>query len=183
MNPIDSTRTRKAILQAANKVVLRDGSNALTLDAVAKEAGVSKGGLLYHFPSKDALIMAMVDDLIQSADQAMRQLQADDPNTYGSWTRAYINVCRESDEADSISAAMIPAAASNPELLAPMRNMYESWQKKLDDDLGDRGKSMLIRLALDGLGMVELFKLSPPRGERRDELISLLLKMTEPEER
>lgn len=183
MNPVDSTRTRKAILQAANRVVVRDGSNALTLDAVAKEAGVSKGGLLYHFPSKEALISAMVDELIQSADEAMRQLQAGDPDPRGSWTRAYINVCRESDEADSIGAAMIPAAASNPELLDPMRTMYESWQSKLDEDLGDRGKSMLIRLALDGLWLVELFKLSPPRGERRDELLSLLLKMTEPEER
>ncbi|NMB59649.1 MAG: TetR/AcrR family transcriptional regulator [Chloroflexi bacterium] len=181
MNPVDSTRTRKTILQAANRVVLRDGSNSLTLDAVAKEAGVSKGGLLYHFPSKDALISAMVDDLIQTADESMRVLQAGNPNPRGSWTRAYINVCRESDETDSISAAMIPAAASNPELLEPMRKMYEIWQRKLDEDLGDRSTSTLIRLALDGLWLVELFNLNPPRGARRDEFFNMVIKMTEHE--
>jgi len=179
MNPVDSTRTRKNLLQAANRVVLRDGSNALTLDAVAKEAEVSKGGLLYHFPSKEALIAAMVEDLAQSADQSMHQLQAEDPNPQGSWARAFIKVCRESDETDTISAALIPAAACNPALLDPLRRLYEDWQQKLDDDLGDIGSSTLIRLALDGLWMVELLNLAPPRGKRRDELFSMMIKMTE----
>ncbi|MDO8275460.1 MAG: TetR/AcrR family transcriptional regulator, partial [Serpentinimonas sp.] len=44
--------TRNALLEATNTVILRDGIAHLTLEAVAKEAGVSKGGLLYHFPSK-----------------------------------------------------------------------------------------------------------------------------------
>jgi AcrR family transcriptional regulator len=179
MNPVDSTRTRKNILQAANRVVLRDGSNALTLDAVAKEAEVSKGGLLYHFPTKEALISGMVEDLAQSADQAMHQLQAGDPDPQGSWARAFINVCRESDETDTISAAMIPAAACDPALLDPLRQMYEAWQLKLDADLGDTGPSTLIRLALDGLWLVELLNLAPPRGERRDEFFSMMIKMTE----
>jgi AcrR family transcriptional regulator len=158
---------------------LRDGSNALTLDAVAKEAEISKGGLLYHFPSKEALISAMVDDLIQSTDQAMQQLQAEDLNPHGSWARAFINVCRESGETDTISAAMIPAAAGDPNLLEPLRQMYAVWQQKLDADLGDTGPSTLIRLALDGLWLVELLNLAPPRGERREEFFSMMIKMTE----
>lgn len=38
----------------------RDGIAALSLNAVAREAGVSKGGLLHHFPNKQALIFALV---------------------------------------------------------------------------------------------------------------------------
>ena len=49
------------ILDAAEAVVLRDGMGRLTLDAVAKQAGLSKAGLLHHLPSKDALIRAMVE--------------------------------------------------------------------------------------------------------------------------
>lgn len=49
-----------AILDAAEAVVLRDGMGKLTLDAVAKQAGLSKAGLLHHVPSKDELIGAMV---------------------------------------------------------------------------------------------------------------------------
>ena len=47
--PRPSARAR--LLDAAVAVVRRDGAQALTLDAVAAEAGVSKGGLLYHFRS------------------------------------------------------------------------------------------------------------------------------------
>ena len=51
---------RDQLLDAAERVVRRDGVARLTLDAVAAEAGTSKGGLLYHFASRDALITAMV---------------------------------------------------------------------------------------------------------------------------
>ncbi|WP_415841676.1 TetR/AcrR family transcriptional regulator, partial [Paenibacillus macerans] len=51
---------RNAILQAAAKVARESGVEHLTLDAVAQEAGVSKGGLLYHFPNKEELISGMV---------------------------------------------------------------------------------------------------------------------------
>jgi AcrR family transcriptional regulator len=174
MNPVDTIETHKRILQAANQVVVREGSNALTLDAVAKEAGVSKGGLLYHFPSKEALISAMVEDLICEADQSMHDLQAGDPQSERSWTRAYIKSCWLCGETDTISAALIPAAASNPMLLDPLRRYYETWQEKLDQDLGDTTKSTLIRMALDGLWLADLLCLSAPHGQRRKDLFDKL---------
>ena len=42
-------------------MIRRDGAQALTLDAVAAEAGVSKGGVLYHFASKRALIDGLIE--------------------------------------------------------------------------------------------------------------------------
>jgi AcrR family transcriptional regulator len=58
-------QTKERILEAATNVVARDGSNKLTLEAVAAEAGVSKGGLLYHFPSKRALLEGMLEVMLQ----------------------------------------------------------------------------------------------------------------------
>ncbi|MGH3356353.1 MAG: TetR/AcrR family transcriptional regulator, partial [Nocardioidaceae bacterium] len=52
---------RPQVLAAATKVALRDGPGAVTIDAVVSEAGMSRGGVLYHFPSKDALLQALVD--------------------------------------------------------------------------------------------------------------------------
>ena len=45
---------RSQILDAAEAVVMRDGVRNLTLDAVAQQSSISKGGLLYHFPTKEA---------------------------------------------------------------------------------------------------------------------------------
>src|SRR6266404_2353237 len=53
------------LLDAAEGVVLSQGINCLTLDAVAAEAGVSKGGLLYHYPSKEKPIAAMVERIVR----------------------------------------------------------------------------------------------------------------------
>ena len=53
------------ILNAAEKVVVKVGAAHMTLDSVASKAGVSKGGLLYNFPTKEILLKAMVSRLIQ----------------------------------------------------------------------------------------------------------------------
>lgn len=52
---------QSAILDAAERVVARKGAANLTLDAVAKEAGIGKASVLYDFKSKQALIEAVID--------------------------------------------------------------------------------------------------------------------------
>jgi AcrR family transcriptional regulator len=59
---VSRSATRRRLLDAAVAVVRREGPRALTLDAVAAEAGVSKGGLLYHFATKDDLVDALIED-------------------------------------------------------------------------------------------------------------------------
>ena len=54
------TSKRDSILQAALHVVETDGVTAVTYESVAAASGLTKGGLLYHFPSKDALVLAPV---------------------------------------------------------------------------------------------------------------------------
>jgi AcrR family transcriptional regulator len=56
--------TRNAILNTAQGLIETEGLNALTLERVARDAGLSKGGLLYHFSSKEQLIEACVERLI-----------------------------------------------------------------------------------------------------------------------
>ena len=48
--------TRQSILQGAEAVLLRDGLDALTLEAIAAELGLTKQGLYYHYASKEALL-------------------------------------------------------------------------------------------------------------------------------
>ena len=64
-------RSREEILDAARSVLLRDGIAATTLDAVAKQVGMSKTALYYYFPSKDALFFELVFGNLQSQAQAV----------------------------------------------------------------------------------------------------------------
>src|SRR5438309_2822105 len=52
--------TQQAILEAALRVFARAGISAATLDDIAAEAGVTRGALLWHFHTKDDLLMAII---------------------------------------------------------------------------------------------------------------------------
>jgi AcrR family transcriptional regulator len=58
-----ATDTRERILRALRDILARTGNASVTLEAVAAEAGVSKGGLLYHFPSKSALYLGLLSSV------------------------------------------------------------------------------------------------------------------------
>src|ERR1700722_665718 len=80
---------REVLLDAAERVAIRLGAAHLTLDAVAKEAKVGKGGLIYHFPSKKALFEAMLARAIDIYSQGAQANQID-PSNRGDFAQAYI---------------------------------------------------------------------------------------------
>ena len=63
--PKSGEKTRAALLDAASRIVQQRGVEHLTLELTAQEAGISKGGLLYHFPSKEALIKGMIQSYLE----------------------------------------------------------------------------------------------------------------------
>ena len=64
-------RSREEILEAARRVIARNGIAATTLDAIAKEVGLTKAALYYYYPSKDALLFEMVYDLVEAQSHAV----------------------------------------------------------------------------------------------------------------
>ncbi len=177
----DAARTRNALLAAAERVVTEYGP-AFSLDAVAREAGVSKGGLLHHFRSRDALLVALVAAWMERFDEAVaRQLDPDDDRP-GRVCRAHIRATF--DEPDvaggpwmhtSVQTAMIAV----PEVLERAR---ADAQRGLRDMLADglhRQRVLLISRALDGEAMAEVFDAASVDQDARRELRDLLLALTE----
>nr|HCI8789084.1 TetR/AcrR family transcriptional regulator [Klebsiella quasipneumoniae] len=87
----DPVRLHRQLLESAAMIAGRDGIAALSLNAVAREAGVSKGGLLHHFPNKQALIFALFARLLAIMEKAISELMAADNIAYGRFTRAYLH--------------------------------------------------------------------------------------------
>lgn len=69
-------RSREDILAAARSVLLRDGIASVTLEAVAREAGMSKTGLYYYFSSKEALVFELVFGIWQNQAQRVNDAVA-----------------------------------------------------------------------------------------------------------
>jgi len=164
--------TREKLIQAANQVLLEAGIIQLTLESVAATAGVSKGGLLYHFPSKDSLIEAMIAYYLDHFEAHVDQLMASEKDTgTRSWFRAFVRATFEADPRENaISAGLLAAIAVNPKLLRPMRERYAVWQARLEDGTVDPLMATLLRLTMDGLWVSDLLGFSPPGDVRRTEL-------------
>ena len=176
------------MLAAAERVLLERGAAAFTLDAVAERAGVSKGGLVYHFPSKESLLRALVARAVAEVDEALAAAAQDD--TPGAFARAYLDatvpaapggpVGPEVPEGSALGALTV-AVALDPTLLEPMREAYVRWQARLEADGIDPAAATAVRLAVDGWWTAAVFglpALSPAvhRGTRE-----LLERLTAPE--
>ncbi len=176
-----STETRHRILQAAGRLVRAEGVAHLTLEAVARSAGVSKGGLLYHYPSKDALIAGMLDRLLDIFDADIeREWARDTGPVAGRWLRAYVRASFALSVDDlTLGSALLAAAATNPALMVPARRRFERWQEQAASDGLDPAAATLVRLAADGQWFADLFGLAPPGAPLRREVLNLLLRLAE----
>lgn len=172
--------TRSRILAAAEDLVIRDGVSKLTLDAAAHEAGVSKGGILYHFPSRAALVSAMIQRFAESFDADLAAYGALGGGP-GDFTRAYLRatVSPFSTPGDQrerrIGAALLAGVASDPELLTPLRDRFAAWQEAVEADGLAPEVATIVRLATDGLWLGDLFQLAPLTGELRDAVSDRLV--------
>ncbi len=172
-----SSPTRVTILSAANRVLLTDGVVGLTLDSVAREAGVSKGGLLYHFPSKQALVEGMITAQQEEfAVRLTRELERDSGGDTGRWLRSYARATvADPVEPHEVNAGLLVAVANAPDLLASIRDGFAHWQRLAEDDGLDPALGTLLRLAVEGLWFADLFGLAPPQGVLRREVLDTIL--------
>lgn len=151
---------RDAILSCAETLILRDGSSGLTLDRIALEAQVSKGGLLYHFPTKEDLVIALVDRTIQFFERDLAHYKQKLGGGPGSTTLAYALASLRGPWARQVGlanhgleflAAVLAVFAMKPELMEPLRMAYARWQTALRNDGIDPMRATIIQLAVDGL--------------------------------
>jgi AcrR family transcriptional regulator len=159
--------TRSRLLDAAGAVIRRDGPQALTLDAVAAQAGVSKGGLLYHFKSKRELLDALVARWL---DEFQRDIEAES----GNFAERYV---RASDGAKAEEAGLLAALVADPQVLAVVRERHAAWQDRVATDGGDTVDATVARLAADGLWLSDLLGIAPPAGDLRERVLARLLEL------
>ncbi len=89
-----------------------------------KYLGISKGGLLHHFPNKQALINAMVEETTNRYFSDIHERATNDSSEVGKWSRAYIHATfDEKQEDDGVIATLIVSLFANPNLLRKLRNL------------------------------------------------------------
>ncbi|WP_410768856.1 TetR/AcrR family transcriptional regulator [Fontibacillus sp. BL9] len=177
---MNSNSKRNQLLAAALLIVKTQGVEKLTLESVAKEAGISKGGLLHHFPNKQALINAMVEETTNRYFSDIHERATNDSNEVGKWSRAYIHATfDEKQEDNGVNAALIASLFANPDLLSKLKNHYSFWQAKIENDGIDQVKATIVRLAVDGLWFSDIFGVGDLNDDLKQQVIDYLSEMSQ----
>ncbi len=182
--PAGRSSTRDRILEAAEDVVLTDGVANLTLEKAAARAGLSKGGVLYHFRTRAALVSAMVSRLAEQFDAGLAAYLAE--TGPGSFSRAYVRECfaqpqgEDERRTEQIGAAVVAAISSEPQLLDPLRTAFAGWQQRIETDGIDAARATVIRLAADGLWLCELLGFADLGPQLRDQVRAELERLATP---
>jgi AcrR family transcriptional regulator len=181
--PLTDARTR--ILDAAEAIVQARGVPALTLEAAARDAGVSKGGLLYHFASKEALLAAMLGRLAASISADFDTTVAGQAEGPGRAARAMLAwafgepsaTCANQDRA---AAVFLAAFHHDPSLLDPVRAVFARMRAALAADGLRPGAAQAIMCATDGVFMAHVFGLYHLTGEEMAAVRAALERLLEP---
>jgi AcrR family transcriptional regulator len=165
--------SRERILDAAAELVSKIGSGRLTLDAVAEGAGLSKGGLLYNFPTKDALLQAMVQRLVDEVAaerEALRARAEPGRNLEARLCAAALLKLRQG-RAKEVANGLLAASAENPRLLDPVREVIKATLENLKATSDDLDAALLGWLAIEGLNSLEMHDLSPFSEEEHEKVV------------
>lgn len=176
-NASRSERSRKAALQAALTIISRDGPNRLTLDAIARESGMSKGGLTHQFPTKEAVLKALLVHQIEYfGDFTERYLAEAGAASAQPKLAAQIATLREAiAQPHSVALAILGALTQDPGLLSQTRAASGKAVDAIKTEAADPQLALVRWAAAQGLTLMTLFGLNPLTEQERGQLFERLL--------
>jgi len=184
MNQTRLASTWDRLLDAAEAVVIEHGVNAMTLEAVAARAKVSKGGLLYHFPSKDAIVQGMVSRIASIVRERFASGLASERPGRGRHARTMLSLMMDTEGSlfprlQRVAGPLLGAISSNPKMLEPMQRFFREVHQEMVKDGLPPDRSWLVLAALDGLKFWRVFGILHPSPKDLAALRRLLTRIIE----
>ncbi|KAA3656710.1 MAG: TetR/AcrR family transcriptional regulator [Chloroflexi bacterium] len=173
--------TRELIFEACGRILQREGLTNLTLSAVSVEAGLSKGGLLYHFPTKESLVKGLFEYHNDKFDTRMKVIAKEEKEETGDWLRAYVRASMEQIiDPDSINlyASLYAAGEEFVSAHQMLQRKFADWQQQIEASLPDPTWATLLRFAVDGLWFAEMHKYAPPEQDQRQKIVELIMSLS-----
>lgn len=164
---------RERVLDALERLIL-EGSAAPSLDAVAAGAGVSKGGLLHHFPDRGALTHGLILRAVGEVDAAM-QAAAGRGAAAETWLRLSVPDAEHQSAARAMLVSVRLTGTGQLDLPPAVREATARWHAMITEELGDARAADVVRLVGDGLFLQALIGPSPD-PQRVDDLVDHLVR-------
>ncbi|WP_169580567.1 MULTISPECIES: TetR/AcrR family transcriptional regulator [Microbacterium] len=140
---------REEILATARRLTLQRGL-VPSLNSVTEAAGISKGGLIHHFPTRAALVIGLARTALAEVDRAMTAAAAEG-RAAEEWIRLSLPNREERELMQALASAYLPGDARFDELLAEARAATARWEAMIATEVGDPVHARVIRLVGDAL--------------------------------
>jgi AcrR family transcriptional regulator len=172
--------SRDKLIDAAAELITRHGVQELTLEGVAAAVGVTKGGLIYHFKTKDDLLGALVERLIGQLDQRSRDKAAQRGDSPAALLHALVDETFDMPAADKALLSNLLAAATHyPHLMAPAQQLFARQYEALAAAGPRASLALVFAAALDGISLLELLNLHHFDQPQRDAMRAALGKLAD----
>jgi len=168
--------SRERILKAASELVREVGANNISLDAVAERAGISKGGLLYNFPTKVELLRALVANHVERLEAQVAEAQRNHAGSPNALIHAVIESSCLAGAAGKAAkpSGILAAIAQDPLLLDPVREHMRRLMQEIRRTSRNPDRALIAILALEGLRTHDLFEFGALNQDERDGLLAAL---------
>lgn len=166
---------RESLLQATRDLTIENGWGNFSLDTIAKKAGVSKGGLMHHFPNKQVLLDALGDQMMAFLDNHIREAMEQDPDPEGRFIRAYLSISLLPEDAPQ-KKLMIAACLTGPH----DERTHQRWHDWIESKMTNSRRyvrDMIVKYAADGLWFDAMHCVKLP-ANMRSAIIQRLIEIT-----
>jgi AcrR family transcriptional regulator len=172
--------SRTEIVEAALRVVDAEGDVDITYDSVARETGLSKAGLMYHFPTKEALMVAVMEHVVARwQDELCTTLGTPlEESTLADRVRAFVRFAGEGGVTQG-EFVVFAEAVRRPALSAPWLTYLRTW---FGFGFGDDTSTLpllLVWLAANGMWIAEATGILTVTDDQRRELLAMLDRLAE----
>lgn len=167
--------SKNAILDAVEQIVIERGAAHVTLDAVAQQCEISKGGLMYNFPTKEALIQAMLARLIarhEELQEVVRQQLGPEANEL---MVEVVSTLAMPERGIRVHAGLLAAIANEPSLLGEIRERFQARFQEITSCSPRFDDAALTFFAAFGLHFHDMMNLALVPPEQREHLRQILL--------
>jgi len=167
---------RDRILDAFEELLVQQGERGTTLEAVAAAAGVSKGGLLYHFGGKEALVEGLLARMSALAREDVERLRQAERGPVDRWIRGSLSTATPFDRAYVATSRL--AQGNHPRARDALTHLQEEWAAVILEAVGDPAVARAVLLIGDGLyynsALQPWLGGSAPADSALDELIRVV---------
>jgi AcrR family transcriptional regulator len=121
----------QAILATAERLLAEKSLAAISVDDLARGAGISRPTFYFYFPSKDAVLLTLLDQVVTEADAAMREVfGAGATGPREAWRRAMTSYYETFRRHRALTLAWAEARSTNPEVRDLWARVFDGWVRR-----------------------------------------------------